>query len=798
MHRLRGLVAVGFALVTGTLGVSCGSDEPGGPAAAGGSTGSGGEGTGGNPDAGSGGSGGAPSRLCGNGTQDPGEDCEDGNNVNGDGCDNNCRWTCTQDELGDRRCNNGVLCDGVEKCGPDHRCLPAEAPLADGVICGEQDKCKGGVCVPADAECGDSLRVPPEECDDGNDVNGDGCNDDCRWSCVQDDPERGCVTADPCPGRATCNSRHACVREGKLADFTACADKKVCIDGVCTGEYCSNGVKDAGEECDDGNNANGDGCDNSCRFSCVPGDPARDCHSENECVNDSTCNVVTHQCSPPSVKPSGTACGENGKNNCVHGNCVTPLCGDGIVASGNESCDDGDSVNGDGCDADCTVSCVTAATDCPAAPACRTATCASGVCSSAVDSSKNGQACTVTGGTATCSAGACTSGTCGNGTTEAPEQCDDGNPTAKDGCEPNCTLSCSVNADCNDGDACNGTETCATVPSGKRCTPGTALAQGTACASGKICVSGSCRPAFCGDGVVSGAEECDPPNTVSCDEKCEIRATCNLTGKWAIKVTAPVGWGDDAVLMKRTGVIHQWGLLSLTQAAGATTLTGSVRACKLTIPDFQTAQALLSEWYGITFADEGFDAQADTPIPLTGSVSSLLLGANVTFASHAIQLGVKIGPPANPTGPWPPIANFTPANGYALVDTDANERPGLSAGVKTGAVPGVNGAQFENIICDISGGLQNPLRCNLLDLAIRQITAHSGTVDACTTLRGSTNAAIENHIVGCRLESGVACNAGQAELVDAARPIYTVTNATFLATKLASGDDCAAVRAAIQ
>jgi cysteine-rich repeat protein len=686
----------------------------------------------------------------------------------------------------------------VEKCRPDHTCGPPLSLAPDGQHCGDADKCKAGQCVPADADCGDELVVLPEECDDGNDVSGDGCESDCRWSCVQDNPLRDCNSDDTCPGKATCSLTHACIPGTRLANLTSCDLGKVCMDGVCTAEYCSNGKKDAGEECDDGNSANGDGCDNSCRFSCVPGEAMRDCHSETECVNDGMCNVQTHQCSPPSVKASGTACGPNGKNNCVHGNCIKPLCGDGVVANGNESCDDGDAVNGDGCDADCTVSCVTAATDCPAAPACRALGCAAGVCTSVADSSKNGQACTLNEETSTCNAGACTSGTCGNGTLEAPEQCDDGNTVGKDGCEANCTPSCSVNADCNDGDSCNGTETCAAVAQGKRCTAGTPLSQGTVCAAGKICAGGSCRPSFCGDSVISGSEECDPPNTVSCDEKCEIRATCNLSGTWALKLTVPVNWGEDAVLARKSGVIHQWGLLSLTQAASATTLTGNVRACGLTIPDFLTAQALGSEWYGIVFPDAGFDAEASDPINLTASVSSLLLGATVSFPSHTILLGLRIGPPANPVGAWPDYDGFTPANGYVVLDADANGRPGFSAGVKTGAVPGVAGANFRNPICDLTGGIENPLRANVLDIAIREIASLTGSVDACTTLRGTTTAAIENHIVGCRRETGETCTVDQAKLADAARPKYAVSNATFLATKLPSGSKCAAVRDAIR
>jgi cysteine-rich repeat protein len=63
------------------------------------------------------------------------------------------------------------------------------------------------------ARCGNSIIEPPEECDDGNQVSGDGCSADC-------------------------------MREES---------------------QCGNGQLEAGEECDDGNEVNGDGCDSECR-----------------------------------------------------------------------------------------------------------------------------------------------------------------------------------------------------------------------------------------------------------------------------------------------------------------------------------------------------------------------------------------------------------------------------------------------------------------------------------------------------------------------------------------------------
>ncbi len=102
-------------------------------------------------------------------------------------------------------------------------------------------------------------------------------------------------------------------------------------------------------------------------------------------------------------------------------------CGDGIV-SGGEPCDDGNLVNGDGCDNNCTAS-----------------GCGNGVQagSEACDdgNAASGDGCDVN----------CTVSACGNRIVAGAETCDDGNATPGDGCTANCLLEV-----CGDGVANNG------------------------------------------------------------------------------------------------------------------------------------------------------------------------------------------------------------------------------------------------------------------------------------------------------------------------------------------------------
>ena len=46
-----------------------------------------------------------------------------------------------------------------------------------------------------------------------------------------------------------------------------CVEGTVCVDDVCAGPNCGDGVLDPGEDCDDGNPISDDGCDNDCRLS---------------------------------------------------------------------------------------------------------------------------------------------------------------------------------------------------------------------------------------------------------------------------------------------------------------------------------------------------------------------------------------------------------------------------------------------------------------------------------------------------------------------------------------------------
>lgn len=369
--------------------------------------------------------------------------------------------------------------------------------------------------------CGNGTIEGLEACDDGNLMSGDGCEPDCNFTCSNKSPATGdakCDDADPCNGAEKCQDDHTCSPGTSAPNGTACANGNICITGVCSPDQCGDLFVGAKEECEDGNVVNGDGCD-SCLFTCLSADPARNCTNLDPCVATS-CDDATHTCGSP--LPDGTTCAAG--RICKNGACAPTICGDKVI-EGTEVCDDGNLVDGDGCDADCTLSCVNPATDCPAAPVCQTNACnAASIC---VTNNVNiDPGCIAPN---SCQNGACQApnAVCGNGTLEMGEECDFGasnGPNA--GCESNCKFSCNANADCGDMNTCNGSESCGNVTVGgqlgKKCSAGMNAADCSACAGG-VCNGGTCTASACGDGCVdaTAGEQCEPPSSMNCDAQCK-------------------------------------------------------------------------------------------------------------------------------------------------------------------------------------------------------------------------------------------------------------------------------------
>jgi cysteine-rich repeat protein len=193
-----------------------------------------------------------------------------------------------------------------------------------------------------------------------------------------------------------------------------------------------------------------------------------------------------------------------------------PVCGNGDL-DGGESCEDGNTEDGDGCSADCQdEACVAQTPGYPDVPlcddgdGCTTDTCASSTCEH-VESCDDGIDCTAD----SCSAQ--------NECVHVPQDssCSDDNDCTTDVCSLGARDCVHVNnsANCDDGLACTDTD---------HCTNGLCAGTNT-CPDEQICnpSTGQCQTGGCGDGFVDGDDQCDDGDIIwnpgeGCDSTCQL------------------------------------------------------------------------------------------------------------------------------------------------------------------------------------------------------------------------------------------------------------------------------------
>jgi cysteine-rich repeat protein len=211
-------------------------------------------------------------------------------------------------------------------------------------------------------------------------------------------------------------------------------------------------------------------------------------------------------------------------------------CSNGVVESQppfNELCDDGNVIDGDGCDSNCTP------TGCGNGIATANEICDDGNtiqcdgCSPLCQPQPSGNPCD--DGDACTETDVCTAGVCQG----SPRSCDDGVSCTSDGCVVGQCINTPSSALCDDGDAC----TIDICDPAAGCSNSTDCDDGNACTLGDQCVGGACRGALrpaclsvvlsilddtCGNGVVESTERCDDGNTADgdcCSGNCQIESS---------------------------------------------------------------------------------------------------------------------------------------------------------------------------------------------------------------------------------------------------------------------------------
>jgi cysteine-rich repeat protein len=301
---------------------------------------------GGTPDAGS---------TCGDGVVDPDEQCDDGplNGTAGDGCTASCMFACI---VPANDCPAAAPCT-LNACKPDNTCGSLPDMTQDGMSCGTGLICQNGECI--SATCGNGIVEANEECDFGT-MNGPntGCESDCKFSCTIS--PNSCDDGNACNGAETCgavtvggNAGQKCTATAPPANGTGCGGANICVNGSCVPPSCGDGFIEGSEQCDDGslNGTAGDGCTATCTYVCQ--NASTDCGMTPQCemwtcTAQHTCRAVANSAD------NGMACGMVAGYTCQNGACVSSsaTCGNGM-REGGEQCDDGNTTNLDGCDANC-------------------------------------------------------------------------------------------------------------------------------------------------------------------------------------------------------------------------------------------------------------------------------------------------------------------------------------------------------------------------------------------------------------------------------------------------------------
>ncbi|MFO1462309.1 MAG: thrombospondin type 3 repeat-containing protein [bacterium] len=247
-----------------------------------------------------------------------GQQDSDGDGV-GDLCDN-CPNLSNHDQADSNHNSIGDACDvcnSNQSCetGEDSFNCRGDCPVVygdgqinwlGGELCDDGNTVNGDGCDAngTPTSCGNHVLTPPEQCDDGNTANGDGC------------------------------------------------------DSNCTPTACGNWIISLGEQCDDGNTMNGDGCDENCQIEIPPpicgdgqvtGNEVCDVQSPYSCASGYYCDSCI-TCLPIPIcgdgqKNGSEVCDPQLPGSCEEGllcdscfACVPSICGDGQV-TGAEVCD---------------------------------------------------------------------------------------------------------------------------------------------------------------------------------------------------------------------------------------------------------------------------------------------------------------------------------------------------------------------------------------------------------------------------------------------------------------------------
>lgn len=356
-------------------------------------------------------------------------------------------------------CPTGIVCGGKRCVGGSN----------EGTACTTNSQCASGICnrpgTPTAPNACLGGVCDPNPADPNNPNEGICSNGPIDRSCSLE-PYRGCSSATDCnppptgncadclPGQTCQAANRQCfldpiVRTGTpgtrdsilAATFCLPPTRSDSINNVAglpgpgavlqptrtfrIGPLCGNGAIDTGETCDGAADAS---CPGQCGIDCR-------CPAAATCGDDSV-NQPSEVCDG---SDDGTCPGF-----CQADCTCAPYCGDGAVNQISEACDDGNTVNGDACDTNCTVP-----------------TCGNGI-TAGTEQCDGGDAAACNG--STCKVDCTCNPFCGDGVTnQGSEECDGADPgTCSGTCNPDCTCAPFCGDNVREGaESCDGTDAAA-------------------------------------------------------------------------------------------------------------------------------------------------------------------------------------------------------------------------------------------------------------------------------------------------------------------------------------------------
>jgi len=253
----------------------------------------------------------------------------------------------------DDDCDDNEPCNGVETC-VEGQCREGIS-LEDGTPCtsplGAEGLCMEDLCIPL--TCGNGIVEELEECDDVNEVSGDGCERNCLFSCHQNDDcdDSNVCTVDLCntggngkiceyePRAGPCDDGLFCTRDDQCNDMGECSGiEDVCEDDyACTGDICD----EASDSCSNPVTSGWCLINGTCYEDgeTNPDNPCEECSSASSssawsyAAAGSACSDG-YSCTDDACDGSGSCTGVPNDANCGYGEICRPEC----FSSGGSGC----------------------------------------------------------------------------------------------------------------------------------------------------------------------------------------------------------------------------------------------------------------------------------------------------------------------------------------------------------------------------------------------------------------------------------------------------------------------------